>query len=88
MREREHPNKPQPSAWVTFTRRTEDPKLAWLERQLDAAGIDCRRHGETFHAPILQVRALDLDRAWAILTPVDDVPDDDPRFGPLGGAQT
>lgn len=66
--------------WVMFTKRTDDPKLAWLERQLDAASIPHRRNGHSFHAPILEVRLDDLERAWEILTPVDDIDDDDPRF--------
>jgi len=68
------------SAWTTFTRRTDDPKLAWLEDQLTAAGILSRRYGRSFHAPILEVQKKDLDRAWDILLPVDDIPDDDPQF--------
>jgi hypothetical protein len=66
--------------WVTFTRRTNDPKLAWLQSKLKEAGINSRRHGTTFHAPRLEVSEFDLDAAWAILTPVDDIPDDDPQF--------
>lgn len=66
--------------FVTFTRRTNDPKLQWLEVQLDNAGVPNRREGESFHAPILKVMRKDLDRAKEILAPVDEVPDDDPRF--------
>lgn len=66
--------------FATFTRRTEDPKLAWLERELARAGIASRRNGASAHAPILEVDASRLDDAWAILDPVDDVPDDDARF--------
>jgi hypothetical protein len=66
--------------WETFTRRTDDPKLAWLERQLTAAGIEHKREGKSFHAPILKVRTHELNAAWDILEPVDDVPDDDPRW--------
>lgn len=69
------------SDWRTFTRRTEDPKLAWLERELKRVGIPSRRRGRSFHAPILEVRRRDLARAWEVLDPVDDVPDDDPMFG-------
>jgi hypothetical protein len=67
--------------WATFTRRTNDPKLTWLEQALDSAGIPHRRQGESWHAPILQVPKADLDRAWTILDPVDEVADDDPMFG-------
>ena len=66
--------------WVLFTKRTDDPKLAWLQRQLKAAGIPNRRNGWSFHAPILEVPEEYEDAAWAILTPVDDIDDDDPRF--------
>ena len=66
--------------WETFTRRTDDPKLAWLECQLLKAGIPSRRSGYSHHAPVLEVPEEHLDAAWAILTPVDDVEDDDPRW--------
>lgn len=69
-----------PSDWVMFTKRTDDPKLAWLAGQLDEAGIPHRRNGWSFHAPILEVPEDRLEDAWAILTPVDDVDDDDPMF--------
>lgn len=68
--------------WVLFTKRTEDPKLAWLEVQLTAAGIESRREGHSAHAPILQVHQSDLDAAWKILDPVDELPDDDAMFQP------
>lgn len=63
--------------WVTFTRRTEDPKLAWLENQLTHAGVYHRRRGHSFHAPILQVPDEQLDLAWGILSPELDVLEDD-----------
>jgi len=67
--------------WTQFTKRTENPKLAWLVRQLDAAGIPNRINGASFHAPILEVPAENLDAAWDILDAVgDDTPDDDPQF--------
>jgi hypothetical protein len=69
-----------PRQWEMLTKRTNDPKLLWLEDQLDVAGVAHRRNGESFHAPILEVDKAKLDKAWEILTPVDDVPDDDPRF--------
>jgi hypothetical protein len=72
-REHQHP-------WVLFTKRTEDPKLAWLERRLAEAGIPSRRDGYSFHAPILKVPEQCLDKAWAILEPVDDIPDADPQW--------
>ena len=66
--------------WALFTKRTDDPKLSWLEARLDDAGIAHTRDGRSFHAPILKVDAAKLDAAWAILDPVDDVEDDDQRF--------
>ncbi len=39
-----------PDEWIQFTKLTNDPKLAWLEFQLDDEGIEHRRHGESFHA--------------------------------------
>lgn len=73
-------------AWELLCKRTEDPKLAWLENQLTNAGIDHRRNGDSFHAPILEVDAARIDDAWKILTPVDDVPDDDPMFADFAAA--
>lgn len=66
--------------WVLFTKRTEDPKLAWLERRLDEAGIPHKRDGYSWHAPIMRVPEEFEDAAWEILTPVDDIEDDDPQF--------
>lgn len=66
--------------FVLFTKRTNNPKLAWLERKLEEAGIAFKRTGESYHAPILRVLLKDERRAWQILDPVDDILDDDPRF--------
>jgi hypothetical protein len=66
-------------AWVRFTRRTDDPKLAWIEFHLKKRGIESRRKGESGHAPILWVRAFDLADAWDFLTTkIDNIPDDNP----------
>lgn len=76
--------------WVSFTRRTNEPKLNWLEAQLSALQIPNRRHGDSFHAPVLQVPRSYLNDAWSVLVqPVgqlfvgknpditfDDLPDD------------
>ena len=68
-------------AWVLFTKRTEEPKLCWLENKLSKARIQWRRRGRSFHAPILEVHEEDLERAWKILTPrIDDMDDDSPMF--------
>jgi len=65
------------AAWEIFTKRTDDPKLAWLERRLDEEKIPHERTGFSFHAPILRVPAEHLDAAWVILGPLDDIEDDD-----------
>ena len=78
----------KPTDWVRFTKRTCDPKLAWIERKLRERGVESRRHGESWHAPILEVQEKDLDAACAFLEEpfdesgvlVDDVEDDDPVF--------
>jgi hypothetical protein len=76
--------------WETFTRRTNDPKLAYLERLLDAKGIPHRRSKiRSFHAPILQVPKEHMDAAWEVLTSrlpgfsqqmFDEMDDDHPLF--------
>jgi hypothetical protein len=77
------------SCWVTLCRRTNDPKLRWIEDSLSRMGIPHRRRGESFHAPILEVPEYGLERADAFLqspvggednATVDDIDDDDPRF--------
>lgn len=70
----------KPDDWVRFTKRTNDPKLTWLEIRLARAGIPSRRNGESWHAPILEIQARNWDAAWVILTPIDDIDDDDPRW--------
>lgn len=77
--------------FVRFTKRTEDPKLAYIERRLTEAGIAHRRNGFSFHAPILEVDETKQDAAWAILDErvdmgdgatkrLDDIEDDDILF--------
>lgn len=66
--------------WTLLCKRTEDPKLAHIEWLLEDAGIDTRRHGQSFHAPILEVRRAQLDAAWDLLGPIDEVADDDPAY--------
>jgi hypothetical protein len=41
--------------WVSFCRRTNDPKLAYIEHRLTEMKIPHRRNGESFHSPILEV---------------------------------
>jgi len=74
--------------WVTFCKRTNDPKLHYLEQMLAARGIPSRRNGESWHAPILEVPTEFESDAWDMLgeelTPgdgrLDDMPDDHPAF--------
>ena len=66
--------------WAIFTRRTNDPKLAWLENELTKAGIPHRRNGESWHAPILAIDESRENEAWDILNPVDNIEDDDIQF--------
>jgi hypothetical protein len=74
--------------WKTFCKRTEDPKLATIERLLRERGIPSRRNGESFHAPILEVPEGHLEAAWALMDEdvygdgvrFDDIEDDDPVF--------
>lgn len=70
------------SQWLTLCRRTDDPKLAWLEARFDdqKKPIPHRRNGSAmFHSEILQVPEDRFNEAQAILDPIDDIPDDDPR---------
>ena len=66
--------------WVQFTKRTDEPKLSWLEGKLAEQGIPSRRNGSSRHAPILEVDASQLDAAWNLLDELDDVADDDEMF--------
>ena len=81
--------------WVTFCKRTEDPKLAYLEYVLTRFSIPHRRTGASFHAPILEVSEDRLEECWALLdkparkefylpvrygVTLDDVPDGHPCF--------
>jgi hypothetical protein len=78
--------------WVGFTRRTDDPKLAYLEQRLTEMGVPHRRNGMSWHAPIMEVPAGQLVAADAMLAeridigddgktvPLDDLPDDDALF--------
>lgn len=71
-----------------LTKRTDNPKLAWLERRLREMGVPTRRNGESFHAPIMEVPEEHAQKAWDFLgskfdesgQTVDDVEDDDPVF--------
>ena len=75
-----------PIKWALFTKRTNDPKLIWVEAKLDTLGIPHRRNGESWHAPRLEVPEERLGDAWGILTSkhgdttIDDLPDNHPIF--------
>jgi hypothetical protein len=77
--------------WTMLTKRTNDPKLAWLENRLHDMGIETRRSGESWHAPIMEVPAEHHQKAWDFLgspfdesgQSVDDVEDNDPVFEEL-----
>ena len=66
--------------WITLCRRTEDPKLLYIEKLLATHGIDSRRNGYSFHGPILEVRRQDLEAAWEMLMVIDEYPDHDEMF--------
>lgn len=66
--------------WTSLTRRTEAPKLTWIMNALKAAEIMCRLNGQSFHAPILEVKKDQFDAAWKILEPIDSLADNDPMF--------
>ena len=76
--------------WVLLTKRTNDPKLTWLEKKLASRDIPSRRNGEGCHAPILEVREQDEEKAWKLMwepfsqdpgsPTIDDIEDDHPAF--------
>lgn len=64
-----------------LTRRTANPKLGWLMQQCKNAGLRVFIQGKRMLGdPISWVHRDDLYKAWDILDPVDDIPDDDIRF--------
>lgn len=75
-------NTPMPKDYLQFTKRTNYPKLGWLVKACKAKGLRVRvlRSERSFHAPISVVHKDDEAEAWAILSPVDDIADDAPRF--------
>lgn len=76
--------------WTKLTRRTEDPKLRYIEYRLDLMGIPHQRNGESFHAPILEVPYEHHQRAWDLLSEttlvdgevLDNLDDRHPAFDP------
>lgn len=77
-----------PTVWVAAFRRTNDPKLAYVEHVLTVRGIPHRRNGHSWHAPILEVPAEHQEAAWNLLgedvfgdgEDFDVIPDDDSVF--------
>lgn len=79
-----------PIVWETFCKRTEDPKLRYIEAMLTERGIPHRRNGYSFHGPILQIPQEFDTEAWSMLgeklpgrgrrQTLDDMPDNHPIF--------
>jgi hypothetical protein len=74
-------------SWVMFTKRTDVPKLGWLEEQLDELNMPHRRNGRSWHAPIMEVPEEYLEAADSFLQSrmpdgriLDEIEDDDPMF--------
>ena len=63
-----------------LTKRTNNPKLAWVLNACKSAGLRVFVEGRSFHAPVSYVYRDDYVKAWDILGPIDDEPDDAPRF--------
>jgi hypothetical protein len=77
--------------WTTFTRRTNDPKLSYIERRLDLMGVPHRRGTcSSWQAPILEVPSHREQECWDMLSSkmsvdgklqvLDDIRDDHPMF--------
>ncbi len=66
--------------WSALTRRTNSPKLNYLMVQLLQESIPFRCCRKSVHAPILEVPKQSMREALALLSPVDDLPDDDHKF--------
>ncbi len=66
--------------WILFTKRTANPKLKWLLDECRKSKLRVFRQGRSFHAPCTYVHREDEEAAWNILTPVDDMADDHPKF--------
>ena len=77
-----------PTVWVVAFKRTDDPKLAYVEHVLTERGIPHRCNGHSWHAPILEVPAEHEEAAWHLLGEdlfgdgqiFDVIPDDDAVF--------
>jgi hypothetical protein len=83
---------PKPIHWYLFTRTTLDPKLSWIERQLDRLNIPHRRNGYGKFAPILEIPLDTIKKGWPDILSrryvdqygnrqeLNDIDDDDPMF--------
>lgn len=69
--------------WLTFTKRTSNPKLGWVMDKCKSAGLRVFKEGKSFHGPTSYVHRDDYAAAWAILGPIDNIPDDAPQFRSL-----
>lgn len=76
----------------TLTRRTDGPKLAYLEKRLTEANVPFIREGHTGNHPVLKVSAETEHYRAALdiideevefngeMTPIDSLPNDHPMF--------
>lgn len=66
--------------YVLFTKRTNDPKLSYVLKKCREKGLRVKKSGKSFHAPCSWVHVEDEEKAWEILSPIDDIDDNDPMF--------
>jgi hypothetical protein len=56
-----------PGSWVALCENTDDPKLKWIQAELDAQGIAWRRTDRPDDPPLLEVPRIRLHEAMPIL---------------------
>lgn len=71
---------PNMNGWMTLCSRVNDPKLAYIEAELTTLKIEHRRHGQSWHGPVLQVKAKCLDQARLSVNSLDGKDDNNPMF--------
>lgn len=87
-----------PPSWVLATKRTDDPKLLWIEAQLDLMRVPHKRGWPSFHAScttwVPKWASGVVDYLLAMSSPgnvrrhyptIDDIPDDHRIFNTPGG---
>lgn len=74
---------PNMNGWMTLCSRVNDPKLAYIEKELQNQKIEHRRHGQSWHGPVLQVKAKCLDQARLSVNALNGMGDDNPMFKAL-----